>query len=276
MRASASGRRHRRSASTSARDIVEAVQLDEEPGGGLRLTPTRSYATWFAVGAALLLALSRLPADRTLAFAASTTIVGFVMLVGAAVAGTAARTAALVRRVRTRGFLGTLPGDGGYRAAPRRPAVLVDGDELEGPFRVEARREPRAAGVAVYKVYLVGARQLLVVGEAGEAAAARALVRRVDSALGHELGEADVERDFLFEAESPLALIMTVGFTAAYLALAFALSHWLFADAARVAEREPIAPLILAPFGAVCYVAWSKVGAAAARARLVAEFGLRR
>jgi len=231
---------------------------------------------WFAVGAALLLALSRLPEDRTLAFAASTTIVGFVMLVGAAIAGSAARTAALVRRVRARAFVGTMPGDGSYRAPPRRAAVIIDGDALEGPFRVEARREPRGGGAAIYKVYLIGARQLLIVGEVGDAAAARALVRRVDAALGHELGEPDVEREFRFEADSPVALGMTLAFTAAYLALAFALSHWLFEAPARVAEREPIAPLILAPFGAVCYGAWSKVGGAAARARLVAEFGLRR
>lgn len=252
------------------------MQIDDEPGGGLRLTPRRQHATWFAVAAALLLALSRLPADRTLAFAASTTIVGFVILVGAALAGGAARTAGLVRRVRARAFIGTTPGDGGYRAAPRRAAVLVDGEALEGPFRVEARREPKSATVATYKIYLVGARQILVVGEARDDAAARALVRRVGAALGHELVVPDVEREFHFDADAAATLGLTLGLTVAYLALAFALAHWLFAEPARVAGREPVAPLVLAPFGALCYVAWSKVGAAAARARLTAEFGLRR
>jgi hypothetical protein len=254
------------------------VHVDDEPGGGLRLTPDKEHAMLFAIVAAILLALSRMPEDRTLAFAASTTLVGFVMLVGAAVAGSAARTAGLVRRVRSRGFLGTELADGGgsYREAPRRAVVLLDGERLEGPFRVEARRDRPAREPGGYRVYLVGARQLVVIGEAATAEQARALCRRAGSALGQELAEPDVEREFRFDDESPAALWLTIGFTAGYLALAFALSHWLFARAELVTRREPIAPLILVPFGAVAYWAWSKVGAASSRGRLVAEFGLRR
>ena len=98
------------------------MQVDDEPGGGLRLTPGRDYAMWVAIVAALLLAASRTFADRTLAFAASTTLVGFVLLVGAAVAGSTARTAALVRRVRQRGFIGTRAAEqgGSYRQAGRQ------------------------------------------------------------------------------------------------------------------------------------------------------------
>ena len=52
------------------RDIVDAVQIDDEAGGGLRLTPKRQGAAIVvAIVGALLLALSRLPEDRTLAFA---------------------------------------------------------------------------------------------------------------------------------------------------------------------------------------------------------------
>jgi hypothetical protein len=255
------------------------VQVDDEPGGGLRLRPNGQRALVFAVGAAILLALSRLPEDRTLAFAASTTLVGFVMLVGAAVAGSAARTAALVRRVRRRGFVGSAVADGGgsYREAPRQPLVLVDGEPLQGPFRIEARRDRATRAAAGYKVYLVGARELVVVADVTTADEARALVRRLESALGQALTERpEVEREFRFDDESPAAWWLTIGFTVGYLALAFALSHWLFARADLVARREPVAPLVLVPFGAVAYWAWSRVGAAAARARLIAEFGLRR
>lgn len=254
------------------------MQVDDEPGGGLRLLPKQDRAIFFAVGAALLLAASRTLEDRTLAFAASTTLVGFVLLVGAAVAGSAARTAGLLRRVRSRGFVGTEPADGSgsYREAPRRPLVLLDGEKLEGPLRVLARRDRPTRAPAAYKVYLVGARQLAVVSEVDSAAEARALVRRLESALGCPLTEPDVERPFVLDAESPAAWWLTIGLTAAYLALAFALSHWLFAHAELVPRREPVAPLILVSFGAVAYGAWSTVGAAAARARLVTEFDLRR
>ena len=101
-------------------------------------------------------------------------------------------------------------------------------------------------------------------------------MRRVESALGLPLAEANVERPFRFDDESPAALLLALGFGVAYLALAFALSHWLFARRELVTQREPIAPLILVPFGAVAYWAWSKVGADAACARLSAEFDLRR
>src|SRR6185312_3543415 len=138
----------------ATRDIVDAVRIDDEPGGGLRLRAARqSAAIVIAVAGAILLCLSRLPEDRTLAFAASTTLVGLVILVGAAVAGTAAHTASLVRRVRGRAFVGTQPddeGSGHYREAPRRPLVLVDGEPLEGPVRVEARRERPERGPAAY------------------------------------------------------------------------------------------------------------------------------
>jgi len=254
------------------------VQIDDEPGGGLKLTPKRENAALIvAFAGALLLALSRLPADRTLAFAASTTLVGLFILVGAMVAGTTARTASLVKRVRRSAFIGTERGDGGsYREAPQRGLVLVDGEALEGPFRVAPRLDRPSRGPATYKVYVVGARHLLMVDDVPTADAARALVRRVESALGLPLGTSDVERQFRFDDESPAALWMTLGFAAGYLALAFALSHWLFARPDLVAQREPIAPLILVPFGAIAYGAWSKVGAASARARLAAEFDLRR
>jgi len=255
------------------------VRIDDEPGGGLRLTPARqSAAIVIAVAGAILLCLSRLPEDRTLAFAASTTLVGLVILVGAAVAGTAAHTASLVRRVRGRVFVGTQPddeGSGHYREAPRRPLVLVDGEPLEGPVRVEARRERPERGPAAYKVYLVGARQLLIVGDEPDGKRAGALVRRLESSLGLAPTTPDVEREFRFAADPPGALWIALVSTIVYLALAFALSHWLFARPELVAQREPIAPLVLVPFGAVCYGAWSTIGAAAARARLAAEFALR-
>ena len=126
-----------------------------------------------------------------------------------------------------------------------------------------------------YKVYLVGARQLLVAGDEPDAERARALVRRLEGALGLDYTTPDVERVFPLAADPPGALLLTFGMTLAYLALAFALSHWLFARPELVATREPLAPLILVPFGAVCYGAWSKLGVAAARARLADEFGLR-
>jgi hypothetical protein len=254
------------------------VRVDDEPGGGLRLTPGKQHAMWFAIVAAFLLAASRTFEDRTLAFAASTTLVGFILLVGAAVAGSAARTASLVRRVRARGFVGTRPAEdgGSYRQAARRPVVLLDGAPLAGPLRVEARRDRPTSAPSAYKVYLIGAGELVIVDEVATAEQARALVRRVESALGQELTQPDVEREFHFDAQSPAGLWLTAGLTAAYLALAFALSHWLFADPQLVSRREPIAPLVLVPFGAIAYGAWSTVGAASARARLIAEFGLRR
>ncbi len=255
------------------------MQIDDEPGGGLRLTPARQGAAIVvAIVGAVLLAVSRLPQDRTLAFAASTTLVGLVMLFGAAIAGATARTASVVRRVRSRGFVGTRPDDGGsnYREAPRRPLVLVDGEPLEGPVRVEARRDRAERGPQLYRIYVAGARQLLLADDAPDAERARALVRRLESALGLAHTTADLEREFRFDAEPAGALLLAVGFTLAYLALAFALSHWLFARPELVERREPIAPMILVPFGAICYGAWSKLGAAAACARLVEEFGLRR
>lgn len=254
------------------------MQIDDEPSGGLKLTPTRENSAMIvAIVGAFLLALSRLPSDRTLAFAASTTLVGLILLAVAAVVGTATRTATLVRRVRRSGFIGTERGDGGsYREAARQGVVILDGETLEGPFRVEARLDRPSRGPASYKVYLVGARQLLIVGDVATAELARALVRRVESALGLPLAEANVERPFRFDDESPAALLLALGFGVAYLALAFALSHWLFARRELVTQREPIAPLILVPFGAVAYWAWSKVGADAACARLSAEFDLRR
>jgi len=233
---------------------------------------------WFAIVAAFLLAASRTLEDRTLAFAASTTLVGFILLVGAAVAGSAARTAALVRRVRSRGFIGTRAAEegGSYRHAARQPVVLLDGAPFAGPFRVEARRDRPTSAPSAYKVYLIGASELVIIGEVTTAEQARALVRRIESALGQELTQADVEREFHFDGPSRAASWLTVGFTAGYLALAFALSHWLFADAELVSRREPIAPLVLVPFGLIAYGAWSTVGAASARARLIAEFALRR
>ena len=54
-------------------------------------------------------------------------------------------------------------------------------------------------------------------------------MRRVESALGLPLSEPNVERQFRFDEESPAALWLAFGFGVAYLALAFALSHWLFA-----------------------------------------------
>jgi hypothetical protein len=254
------------------------VRVDDEPGGGLRLTPGKQHAMWFAIVAAFLLAASRTLEDRTLAFAASTTLVGFILLVGAAVAGSAARTGSLVRRIRSRGFVGTQPAEegGSYRHAARRPLVQLDGAPVRGPFRVEARRDRPTRAPSAYKVYLIGASELLIVGEMTTADQARALVRRIESALGQELTQPDVEREFYFDPQSRASAWLTVGLTAGYLALAFSLSHWLFAHAELVPRREPIAPLVLVPFGAIAYGAWSTVGAAAARARLVAEFGLRR
>ena len=114
------------------------------------------------------------------------------------------------------------------------------------------------------------------IGELADAGAARALVRRIESALGIELTQPDLERGFADDERSPAALWLAIGSTAAYLALAFALAHWLFARPELVERREPMAPLILVPFGAVCYVAWSTVGAAAVRSRLAADLGLRR
>ena len=154
--------------------------------------------------------------------------------------------------------------------------VLIDGAALQGPFRVEARRDRATSAPFAYKVYVIGERELVIVDEVTSAERARALVRRVESALGQELTQPDVEREFHFDAESPAALRLTIGLSAGYLALAFALSHWLFANPELVPQREPIAPLVLVPFGAIAYGAWSTVGAAAARARLIAEFGLRR
>lgn len=254
------------------------MRIDDEPGGGLLLSPHKDRSIWVAIGAALLLAASRMLEDRTLAFAASTTLVGFVLLVGASVAGSAARTAALVRRVRTRGFIGTQPAaeGGSYREAARQPIVFLDGVALEGPYRVEARRDRPTSGPTAYKVYLVGSAQLVIVDEVQTADQARALVRRVETALGLEPTQPDVEREFLFDGPSRVTTALTIALTAGYLALAFALSHWLFAHPELVGEREPIAPLVLLPFGAIAYGAWSTVGAASARARLVAEFTLRR
>lgn len=255
------------------------MQIEDEPGGGLRLTPARQGLT-IVVGVvgALLLVASRLPEDRTLAFAASTTLVGLVMLFGAASAGATARTASVVRRVRGRAFVGTQPDEAGgsYREAPRKPLVLVDGEPLQGPLRVEARRDRAERGPEFHRVYLVGARQILPVDSVPDAERARALVRRLESALGLAPSTPDVERPFRLEAEPPGALLVMVGFTLAYLALAFVLSHWLFARPELIERREPIAPMILVPFGAIGYGAWSKLGAAAACARLVEEFGLRR
>lgn len=258
------------------------MQIDDEPGGGLRLTPApKGAAIVVAIVGALLLCVSRLPEDRTLAFAASTTLVGLVILFGAAAAGSTAQTASLVRRVRSRGYVGTQPDDGGgnYREAPRRPLVLVDGEPLEGPVRVEVRRDRPRRGPDSYKVYLVGARQLMIVGAEAEGERARALVRRLESALGlaHPTPEPRLEgvREFCIDAEPPSALWLWLGLTVAYLALAFSLSHWLFARPELLARREPIVPLMLVPFGAICYGAWSTMGAASARARLRVEFGLR-
>src|SRR5262249_39917688 len=107
-------------------DIVGAVRIDDDSGGGLQPDPARPGAQpVIAFVGAVLLALSRLPQDRTLAFAASTTLVGLFILVGAAISGSAARTTGLVRRVRGRGFVGTQPDEGGgsYRQAPRRGMV---------------------------------------------------------------------------------------------------------------------------------------------------------
>ena len=216
------------------------MQIDDEAGGGLRLTPKRQGAAIVvAIVGALLLAVSRLPEDRTLAFAASTTIVGLVMLVAAAVAGATARTASLVRAVRGRAFAGTQADDSGgnYREAPRRPLVLVDGEPLEGPVRVEARRDRPDRGVATYRVFLVGARQFIVAGDEPDAERARALVRRLEGALGLAYTTPDVEREFRFTANPPGALWLTLGSTVAYLVLAFALSHWLFARPELVARR---------------------------------------
>ncbi|HEY2746335.1 MAG TPA: hypothetical protein VGL86_16995 [Polyangia bacterium] len=255
------------------------MRIDDEPGGGLRLTPARQGAAIVvAIVGALLLALSRLPEDRTLAFAASTTLVGLVMLFGAAYAGTTARTAALVRRLRSRGFIGTQPDDGGgsYREAPRKPLVLVDGEPLAGALRVEVRRDRAERGPSFYRVYIVGEKQLLPIDSAPDGERARALLRRLESALGLPHTTPDVEREFRFDAEPEGALLLAFASTIAYLALAFALSHWLFARPELIERREPIAPMILVPFGAICYGAWSKLGAAAACARLVEEFGLRR
>ena len=163
------------------------MQIDDEPGGGLRLTPARQGLT-IVVGivGALLLVVTRLPEDRTLAFAASTTLVGLVLLIGAASAGATARTASVVRRMRSRGFVGTQPDDGGgsYREAPRKPLVLVDGEPLEGPVRVEARRDRSERGPEFHRVYLVGARQILPIDSVPDAERARALVRRLESAIG--------------------------------------------------------------------------------------------
>src|SRR5205823_14544046 len=109
-------------------------------------------------------------------------------------------------------------------------------------------------------------------GDAVTADGARALVRRVQTALGPELAAApDVEREFVLDAGTPATWWLTIGFVVGYLALAFALSHWLFAHAELVWQREPVVPLVLLPYGAIAYWAWRKVGAASARARLIAE-----
>ncbi len=154
--------------------------------------------------------------------------------------------------------------------------MLLDGEPLDGPFRVEVRRDRGARGAPIYRVFLVGARQLVTIAVADDAADAGALGRRIELALGHEPTQLDVERELRFaEATRAPSWLMPV-LVGGYLGLAFALSRWLFAHADLVTQREPIAPLILVSFGAVAYWAWSKVGAASARARLTTELGLRR
>ncbi|MCU1283221.1 MAG: hypothetical protein JWM53_6767 [bacterium] len=255
------------------------MRIDDEPSGGLRLTPPDVRVWMLLLPVALvLLAITRLPSDRALAFAASSTLTGAIMLALAARTGVTARTAELVLRIRRRAFVGTVAVDGGgaYREAARRALVLVDGAELAGPVRVEVRRDRESRGPVSYKIYLVGERQLVIVDGLADGAAARVLAHRLERALGHEPSPLDVEREFAISEDSPATMWLLLTVVAGYMGLAVALSHWLFSRPALLTEREPIAPLVLVSFGAASYWAWSTVGAAAARARVVAEFGLRR
>ena len=85
-----------------------------------------------------------------------------LLLAAAAFAGNAARTGdAGAPRAPLAASSAAERGEGGsYREAPLPGVVMLDGETLEGPFRVEARLDRPSRGPASYKVYLVGARQL--------------------------------------------------------------------------------------------------------------------
>ena len=109
-----------------------------------------------------------------------------------------------MRRVRARGFIGTQPAEegGSYREAARRPLVQLD--RRAARRSVSRRSATRSADARPVRLQGVSHRrqQLLVVDEVTTADQARALVRRIESALGHALTQPDVEREFHFDAQS--------------------------------------------------------------------------
>ncbi len=254
------------------------MRVDDQPDGGLLLRPARDLGATLSVVAmgAALLALAALPRDRALAFAASTTLAGVIVIAFAAGFGAIARTADVVRRIKKRGFVGTVAAEGHYREAPRQPLAIVDGERLDGEVRVEVRRDRPPHGAVSHPVFLVGARYVVLVDAPADAQAACALARRLELALGLAPARHDPERELRLVVDSPATALLLVAAVVAYLGLAFALAHWLFARPELLETREPLAPLCVGGFGATAYWAWSKVGAAAARERVVAEFTLRR